>query len=62
MEILTQYTYEDKWVLRSEEEILEIIEEEVGDADPKGVLSYVKQNIADGKTITVGRCKLKKKS
>lgn len=62
MKIFTQYTYEQTWTPRTQEEILEIIAEEVGDADPKGVLSYIKQSIAEGKTITVGTCRMKKES
>jgi len=34
-----------------------MIEEEVGDADPKGTLVYIKEYIKTGKTITVGTCR-----
>lgn len=41
--------------------MLRIIEEEVGDADPKGTLSYIKEAIKGGKTITVGECRFRLK-
>lgn len=59
MQIQTQYTYEKTWTTTSEKDLLRIIEEEVGDTDPKGTLSYVKEAIKNGKTITVGSCRFK---
>jgi len=60
MQIQTQYTYEKTWTTTNEADLLRIIEEEVGDADPKGTLQYVKSAIEDGKTITVGSCRFRK--
>jgi len=59
MNIQTQYNYEKTWTTTNEKDLLRIIEEEVGDADPKGTLSYVKEAIKGGKTITVGSCKFR---
>jgi hypothetical protein len=59
MKIQTQYNYEKKWTLTSEKEALKIIEEEIGDADPKGTLTYVKESIKSGKVISVGSCKFR---
>ena len=42
-----------------EKDLLRMIEEEIGDADPKGTLQYVKDSIKNGKTITVGSCRFK---
>ena len=62
MNIQTQYSYEKTWTSTNEKDLLKIIEEEVGDADPSGTLLYVKEAIKNGKTITVGSCKFKKKA
>lgn len=59
MKIQTQYNYEKKWTDTSEADILRIIEEEVGDADPKGTLIYIKEAIQKGKVITVGSCRFR---
>ncbi len=59
MKIQTQYNYEKKWTTTSEKDLLKIIEEEIGDADPKGTLSYIKDVISKGKTISVGSCKFR---
>ena len=59
MKIQTQYTYEKTWTTTNEADLLRMIEEEVGDADPKGTLSYVKGAIKNGKTITVGSCRFR---
>lgn len=61
MKIETQYNYEKIWTQTKEDDLLKIIEEEVGDADSEGTLSYIKEVIATGKTITVGSCKFRKK-
>lgn len=61
MKIQTQYHYEKTWSDTNEKDLLRIIEEEIGDADPKGTLLYVQEAIKDGKTITVGSCKFKMK-
>ena len=59
MNIQTQYSYEKTWTKTDEKDLLKIIEEEVGDADPKGTLTYIKEAIKGGKTITVGSCKFR---
>lgn len=59
MKIQTQYNYEKTWTTTSERDLLRIIEEEIGDADPSGTLLYVKEAIKSGKVITVGSCKFR---
>ena len=59
MQIQTQYSYEKIWTDTNEKDLLRMIEEEIGDADPQGTLSYVKEAIKGGKTITVGSCRFK---
>ena len=61
MIIQTQYNYEKIWTDTSEKDLLRIIEEEIGDADPKGTLMYVQESVKNGKTISVGSCKFRKK-
>ncbi len=60
MNIQTQYNYEKTWTTTREKDLLRIIEEEIGDADAKGTLSYVTETIKNGKTISVGSCKFRK--
>jgi len=60
MKIQTQYHYEKTWTTTEEKDLLEIVKEEVGDADPEGILMYVKEAIKGGKIISVGSCKFKK--
>ncbi|WP_297433677.1 hypothetical protein [Sulfurimonas sp.] len=60
MQIQTRYNYEKKWTLTDENELLKIIEEEIGDADVQGTLRYVKEVISKGKEITIGSCKFRK--
>ena len=62
MKIQTQYNYEKTWSDTVEKDLLRIIEEEIGDADPQGTLLYIKEAIKGGKTITVGSCKFKAKT
>ena len=61
MTIQTQYHYEKIFSDTKEKDLLRIIEEEVGDADVQGTLLYIKEAIKNGKTITVGSCKFKKR-
>ena len=61
MKIQTQYNYEKTWQDTSEKDLLRIIEEEVGDADPAGTLMYVKEAIKNTKVISVGSCKFREK-
>jgi hypothetical protein len=61
MKIQTKYNYEKIWTTTKEADLLKIIVEEVGDSDPQGTLSYIKDAIKNGKTIAVGDCKFKKK-
>ena len=59
MTIQTQYNYEKVWTTTSEPDLIKIIIEEVGDADPSGTLIYIKEAIKNGKLISVGSCKFK---
>lgn len=59
--IETSYSYEKVWHETSEAELLKIISQELGDADAKGVLLYVKEAIKNAKTISVGSCKVRYK-
>lgn len=59
MNIQTQYNYEKTWTITNDVDLLKMIEEEIGDADPKGTLTYVKEAIKGGKTITVGSCRFR---
>ncbi len=61
MNIQTQYSYEKNWSDTKEDDLLKIIAEEVGYADPKGTLVYIKEAIKGGKVITVGSCKFRAK-
>jgi len=62
MNIQTQYNYEKTWTTTNESDLLRMIEEEIGDADPKGTLRYVKESLKSGKVITVGTCRFKLES
>lgn len=59
MKIQTQYTYEKTWTTTNEKDLLRMVEEEIGDADPAGTLSYIKEIVKTGKIITVGECRFK---
>jgi len=59
MNIQTQYSYEKTWTKTNENDLLRIIEDEVGDADVKGTLSYIKEVLKKGKIISVGTCKFR---
>ena len=61
MNIQMQYNYEKIWTDIKESDILRIIEEEIGDADPKGTLRYIAEAIKSGKTILVGDCRFRTK-
>jgi len=61
MQIETRYSYEKIWQVTKEVDLLKIIAEEVGDADPSGTLIYIKESIKNGKEISVGSCKFRKK-
>ncbi|MEN4053326.1 MULTISPECIES: hypothetical protein [Sulfurimonas] len=61
MQIETRYNYEKIWTLTQEQDLLKIIEEEIGDAESRGTLSYIKEAIKNGKEITVGSCKFRMK-
>lgn len=60
MKIQTQYNYEKIWTTTNEKDLLRIVEEEIGDADPQGTLAYIKEAIKSGKVISVGSCKFRK--
>jgi len=61
MKIQTQYNYEKTWTTTTEADLLRIIGEEVGEADPKGTLDYIKEAIKGGKIINVGSCRFRVK-
>ena len=61
MKIQTQYSYEKTWTLTNEKDLLRMIEEEIGDADVKGTLSYIKETTNSGKVVTLGTCRFRKK-
>ena len=61
MIIQTKYHYEKIWTDTNEKDLLRMIEEEIGDADVKATLSYIKEVIKNGKELTVGSCKFKLK-
>ncbi len=61
MIIQTQYSHEKIWTDTTETDLLKMIEEELGDEDSKGVLLYIKETIVNGKVISVGTCKFRKK-
>ena len=61
MNVQTQYSYEKIWTDTTENDLLKMIEEELGGEDPKGVLVYIKEAIANGKVISVGTCKFRMK-
>jgi len=56
MKIQTKYNYEKTWSDTNETDLLKIIEEEIGDVDPKGTLLYIKESLKSGKIINVGSC------
>lgn len=62
MKIETKYSYEKNFSPTSEADLLKIIAEEVGDADPQGTLIYIKEVIKTGKEISVGSCKFREQS
>ena len=61
MNIETRYSYENSWTQTREDDLLKIITEEVGDADPKGTLLYIKERLKRVDVISVGSCKFRKK-
>ena len=61
MNIQTQYSYEKTWTDTSEKDLLRIIAEEIGDADPEGTLSYIREAVKNSKVISVGSCKFREK-
>lgn len=61
MKLQTQYTYEKIWTDTNEVNLLKIIQEEIGDADPKGTLLYIQEVCKKGKVITVGTCRFRQK-
>jgi hypothetical protein len=59
MKIETQYSYEKTYRVTSESDLLKMIAQEVGDADPEGTLIYIKEAIKNGKVILVGSCRFR---
>jgi uncharacterized protein YfkK (UPF0435 family) len=60
MNIETKYNYEKIWTKTQEVDLLKIIAEEVGDADPQGTLTYIKDVLKKKENISVGSCKFRK--
>lgn len=61
MIIQTQFHYEKTWSDTSHKDLIQIIIDEIGDIEPEGTLTYIKESIKNGKTIAVGSCKFRKK-
>lgn len=61
MIIQTKYSYEKIWTDTSEKDLLKMIEEEIGDADCKGTLVYIKEAVKNNKELTIGSCKFRMK-
>ncbi|MDF1883945.1 hypothetical protein JHD49_08350 [Sulfurimonas sp. SAG-AH-194-C21] len=61
MKIQTQYSYEKIWTDTTDKDLLRMIEEEIGDADPEGTLTYVKEMAKNEKVIGIGSCKFREK-
>ncbi len=61
MIIQTKYNYEKTWTDTQEDDLLKIIEEEIGSADPKGTLIYIEETVKNTKTISVGSCSFRLK-
>ncbi|WP_324171324.1 hypothetical protein [Sulfurimonas sp.] len=59
MKIQTQYRTEKTFTDANEVELLKIIEEEIGDADAKGTLTYIKEVVKKGKVIGIGSYKFR---
>ena len=59
MTLYTQYTYEKKWTQTAEKEALRMISEEMPETDAEGTLAYILNEIAKGKTVTLGGCRFK---
>ncbi len=59
MDLLTQYTYEKKWMKTSNKDAIRMIGEEMPDTDAESTLSYILSEIKNGKTVTLGTCKFK---
>jgi len=57
--LLTQYTYEKKWVRTTEKEALKMIANEMPETDPAATLQYILSEIKKGKTVTLGTCRFR---
>jgi hypothetical protein len=62
MKLETKYNYEKIWSVTSEEDALKIIAQEVGDADVKGTLTYIKEVLSQGRELRVGSCTFRRKN
>jgi hypothetical protein len=60
MKIQTKYNYEKVWTLTNETDLIKIIIEEIGDADPQGTLLYLKEALKRGTIVNIGSCGFKK--
>lgn len=55
----TQFVKETRWVPTTRDDALRLLKEEMGDADPEGVLDYILGATKNGKVITVGSCRFR---
>lgn len=58
-QLWTQFIYEKKWCMVSDEEAMRLIDDEMKEGDAKGTLAYIKSASSHGKVITVGECRFK---
>ena len=59
MTLLTQYTYEKKWMKTSQKDALSMIAQEMPDTDAEATLAYILSEIEKGKTVTLGECRFR---
>ncbi|WP_345969795.1 MULTISPECIES: hypothetical protein [Sulfurimonas] len=62
LRLLTCFVKETRWVPTRREDALRIISEEMGGADPEGILAYVLEATKEGKTVTVGECRFRQEA
>jgi hypothetical protein len=56
---MTRYTHEKRWVPTRREDALRMIAEEMPQTDAEATLRYIEDEIARGKTVTLGTCGFK---
>jgi hypothetical protein len=61
MQIATKFLKETRWQETKQEDLLRIIEEELGNKEAaSGTLQYIQEACSKNKTIRVGTCEFKK--